>query len=180
MPDGLPSQANTLLALGAGGWSSAERAPPGSRWCSWACAVVKGEVDGRPGGVPGSGSSSPPRTGSASVCGWAPRPPPEPRRRSRGRSAGSCAALRAHRGEVATIGGGRALAIDTRRGWLPSGSLTTGRLAAVDLETGARVATHYLGPWLRSVRVDEARGLAFVSSADALDRVGYKAQSPVR
>jgi hypothetical protein len=82
------------------------------------------------------------------------------------------------RGELRTLGGGRAVAIDARRNLLLCGSLTTGRLAVIDLTTGSLVASHYLGPWLRVVRVDESRGRAFVSSADGLYRVDYATAEP--
>jgi hypothetical protein len=46
-------------------------------------------------------------------------------------------------------------------------------LEAIDLETKARVAKSYVGPWLRTIVLDTTRGVAYVSSIEGLFRVDY-------
>jgi hypothetical protein len=77
------------------------------------------------------------------------------------------------RGTVPGVFGIRVLAIDHTRQWLLGGSLATGTVVVIDLNTGKRLASHYLGPWLRTIVVDAGRGVAYVSSNGALYVLRY-------
>jgi hypothetical protein len=77
------------------------------------------------------------------------------------------------RGSIEGVIGVRVLAVDTRRDLLISGSLATGGITVHDLKTGRRLSGFYLGPWLRSIRLLEEQGLAYVSSNGALYSVPY-------
>lgn len=72
-----------------------------------------------------------------------------------------------------TLFGGRAIAVDSSRNWLLCGSLVTHRLEVIDLTTRQRVASYYLGPWLRTIVFDSQGGLAYVSSHGGLFSVQY-------
>ncbi len=77
------------------------------------------------------------------------------------------------KGRLATLFGGRAIAVDSSRNWLLCGSLVTHQLEVIDLSTEQRVGDYYLGPWLRTVVLDNQAGLAYVSSHGGLFAVHY-------
>lgn len=70
--------------------------------------------------------------------------------------------------------GVRTLAFDPGREILFAGSFVTGEIATIDMKTGRRTGTTYLGPWLRSIELDVETGTAFVSSNGALYRWEYE------
>jgi len=77
------------------------------------------------------------------------------------------------KGSIGTVFGVRTLAVDPVRNLLLTGSLISNMLEVIDLETKARVAKYYVGPWLRTIVLDTARGVAYVSSIEGLFRVDY-------
>jgi hypothetical protein len=77
------------------------------------------------------------------------------------------------RGSIATIFGVRTIALDSVRNLLLCGSIATGEIEIIDMDSGRRKATHYLGPWLRTIQLDAERGIAYVSSNGALYRLRY-------
>lgn len=78
-----------------------------------------------------------------------------------------------HKGEFKAIFGVRTLAIDAARRLLFCGSLATGEVAIIDLDTFDIRSRHYLGPWLRTIVVDSSRGAAYVSSKGYLYELKY-------
>jgi hypothetical protein len=77
------------------------------------------------------------------------------------------------KGSIQTVVGVRTLAVDPVRNLLLTGSLISNMLEVIDLETKVRVAKYYVGPWLRTIVLDTARGVAYVSSVEGLFRVDY-------
>ena len=77
------------------------------------------------------------------------------------------------KGYIDAIFGVRSIAIDTHRNLLFCGSLATGEVAILDLATFKVLRRVYLGPWLRTIEVDSARGVAYVSSTGALFELQY-------
>jgi DNA-binding beta-propeller fold protein YncE len=77
------------------------------------------------------------------------------------------------KGSIGTVFGVRTLAVDPMRNILLTGSLISNMLEVIDLETKTRVAKYYVGPWLRTIVPDTARGAAYVSSIEGLFRVDY-------
>lgn len=69
--------------------------------------------------------------------------------------------------------GVRTLAYDPEREILLAGSFVTGQITTIDLRTSRPTGTIYLGPWLRSIEIDGASGIAYVSSNGALYRWKY-------
>jgi hypothetical protein len=78
-----------------------------------------------------------------------------------------------NKGTIPTLFGGRTIAIDPTRGLLFSGSLVTNKLKVIDLSTRQSIAEYYLGPWLRTIVVDSAAGIAYISSHEGLFKVRY-------
>ena len=74
---------------------------------------------------------------------------------------------------IKTVFGARGLAIDPTRDLLLVSSFLTNKLDVIDLETGRRLRTYRLGPWLRDVRVAPDKGIAYVASRYALYEVNY-------
>lgn len=77
------------------------------------------------------------------------------------------------RGTIPAVPAVREIAVDEQRGLLICGSLVTGTVSVRDLETGRERASYYLGPWLRTIVLDQQKGRAYVSSNGALYEVGY-------
>lgn len=69
--------------------------------------------------------------------------------------------------------GVRTLAVDPQRELLFAGSFVTGQITTYDANTYAALDTIYLGPWLRSIELDAANGIAYVSSNGVLYRWDY-------
>jgi hypothetical protein len=74
---------------------------------------------------------------------------------------------------IKTLFGGRAIAVDSTRNLLLCGSLVTHQLEVIDLATQQRIASYYLGPWLRTIVLDTEAGIAYVSSHGGLFTVQY-------
>lgn len=83
------------------------------------------------------------------------------------------AATLASKGHISTIFGVRVVAVDASRGILFFGSLATGEVTVIDLETHRHLDRFYLGPWLRTILLDPARATAYVSSNGALYELRY-------
>jgi hypothetical protein len=83
------------------------------------------------------------------------------------------AATLERQGVIPTLFGGRAIAVDATRQWLLVGSLVNHQLEVIDLVTGQRLANYYLGPWLRTIVLDPAAGVAYVSSHEGLFTIQY-------
>jgi hypothetical protein len=79
----------------------------------------------------------------------------------------------APKGHINAIFGVRVLAVDEKRNLLLSGSLATGEVAILDLADFRVRSRLYLGPWLRTIEVDSARGVAYISSNGALYELSY-------
>jgi hypothetical protein len=79
----------------------------------------------------------------------------------------------APKGYFAALFGVRAIALDEERQLLLCGNIATGHLIVLDLRTGARVSTRYLGPWLRTIELDVPNGTAYVSANGALYVLRY-------
>ena len=62
--------------------------------------------------------------------------------------------------------GVRPLAVDDERGLLFAGSLVTGFIRVLDLDTGNTLQRHYVGKYCRRVALDPVRRLAFVTVRD--------------
>jgi DNA-binding beta-propeller fold protein YncE len=80
---------------------------------------------------------------------------------------------RVPKGYFAALFGVRAIALDEARQLLLCGNIATGHLIVLDLRTGARVSTRYLGPWLRTIELDVPNGTAYVSANGALYVLRY-------
>lgn len=81
------------------------------------------------------------------------------------------------KGYFAALFGVRAIALDEERQLLLCGNIATGHLIVLDLTTGERVSTRYLGPWLRTIELDVPNGTAYVSANGALYSLRYSAAS---
>ncbi len=79
------------------------------------------------------------------------------------------------KGSLAALFGVRAIALDEERQLLLCGNIATGHLIVLDLRTGQRVSTRYLGPWLRTIELDVPNGTAYVSANGALYLLRYSA-----
>lgn len=79
----------------------------------------------------------------------------------------------APKGFIPTTFGVRGLAVDQRRNLLLAGSLATSKLDVIDLTNGRRLDRFHVGPWLRTILVDEGRALAYVSSVEGLVKLTY-------
>jgi hypothetical protein len=79
------------------------------------------------------------------------------------------------KGYFAALFGVRAIALDEARQLLLCGNIATGHLIVLDLRTGERVSTRYLGPWLRTIQLDVPNGTAYVSANGALYVLRYSA-----
>ena len=84
----------------------------------------------------------------------------------------------ADRGAVRTLFGARVIALDEGRGLMLTGSFASGKIAAQDLKSGAILQTWYVGPWLRTIMPDTARGRAYVSSNGRLYVLDYNGVRP--
>lgn len=84
------------------------------------------------------------------------------------------------KGTIDTVFGVRTLAVDEKRNLLLTASLVTNMLEVIDLRTDKRMARYYLGPWLRSICVDDKSGVAYVSSIDLPFKVNYLARVNLR
>ncbi len=78
-------------------------------------------------------------------------------------------------GRIPADFGVRALTIDPVRGWLVCGSIANNALSVIDLATSRRIARFYVAPWIHMVRLDPARGMAYVSATSGLYSVRYAA-----
>ncbi|WKZ34817.1 MAG: hypothetical protein QY332_14450 [Anaerolineales bacterium] len=79
----------------------------------------------------------------------------------------------AYKGRIRTSLGDRTLTIDSKRDLLLVGNFINNRLTVIDMSTYETVASFYLGPWIRTIALDEERGAAYVSTVRALFRVEY-------
>jgi hypothetical protein len=84
------------------------------------------------------------------------------------------------KGYIPTASGVRGIAIDEVRDLLLYGNIASGDLVVIDPNTGARLRSYYLGPWLRTIQLNVDSGTAYVSSRGALYRVSYAAGAQTR
>ena len=77
------------------------------------------------------------------------------------------------KGEMDSIFGVRVIAVDNIRNLLLCGSLATGKVAVIELDSGKQRGSYYLGPWLRTIVLSAENGIAYVSSNGALYEVNY-------
>lgn len=69
--------------------------------------------------------------------------------------------------------GDRTLNIDYQRNLLLTGNFMNGRLTVIDLATQKKVASYYLGPWIRTIALDISNGVAYVSTVRGLFKISY-------
>jgi hypothetical protein len=79
------------------------------------------------------------------------------------------------KGEIDTVLGVRALAVDRDRNLLLTASLATTMVDVIDLATYRRLARYRAGPWLRAIALDTEQGVAYISSISGLFRIDYAA-----
>jgi hypothetical protein len=82
------------------------------------------------------------------------------------------------KGSYRAITGVRVMAVDASRDEMLVGSIATGEVALIELASGEVVKRWYLGPWLRTIKLDTARGTAFVSANGWLYSLRYAASRP--
>jgi len=78
-----------------------------------------------------------------------------------------------NKGVIKTRFGVRTLTIDTKRNLLLVGNFMNNRLDVIELNTNQRIASFYLGPWIRTIALDMEQGLAYVSTVRGLFKVNY-------
>jgi DNA-binding beta-propeller fold protein YncE len=78
------------------------------------------------------------------------------------------------KGSISTVFGVRTIALDEASNMLLSGSLATGMLEVLDVSNGRRLASFFLGPWLRTIELVPGQNIAYVSSNGAIYKVRYK------
>ena len=69
--------------------------------------------------------------------------------------------------------GDRTLSIDYKRNLLFTGNFMNGRLTVIDLSTQKKVASYYLGPWIRTIALNTEKGIAYVSTVRGLFTIRY-------
>lgn len=69
--------------------------------------------------------------------------------------------------------GDRTLSIDYQRNLLFTGNFMNGRLTVIDLSTQKKVASYYLGPWIRTIALNNEKGIAYVSTVRGLFTIKY-------
>jgi len=76
-------------------------------------------------------------------------------------------------GKIKTRLGVRSLTIDTQRNLLLVGNFMNNRLDVIEPDTNQRIASFYLGPWIRTIALDMDNGIAYVSTVRGLFKVNY-------
>jgi hypothetical protein len=77
------------------------------------------------------------------------------------------------KGRIPSLFGARAIAVDPSRNLLLSGSLVANMVEVIDLSTQRQLHKFYIGPWLRTILLDQQTGLAYISTHEGLFRVRY-------
>jgi DNA-binding beta-propeller fold protein YncE len=77
------------------------------------------------------------------------------------------------KGKINASIGDRTLTIDEKRNLLLVGNFINNKLKVINLTTHKPVASFYIGPWIRTIALDEERGIAYVSSVRNLFKVEY-------
>jgi hypothetical protein len=77
------------------------------------------------------------------------------------------------KGKIPASLGDRTLTIDSKRNLLLVGNFINNRMQVIDLDTMKPVGSFYIGPWIRTIALDEERGVAYVSTVRNLFRVEY-------
>jgi hypothetical protein len=78
-----------------------------------------------------------------------------------------------YKGKIKVSFGVRTLTIDTQRDLLVAGNFINDRIQVIDMKTGKRVASFYIGPWIRTITLDVENGIAYVSTVRNLFKVNY-------
>ncbi len=78
-----------------------------------------------------------------------------------------------YKGKINVSIGDRTLALDTQRNLLLVGNFINNRIQVIDLKTEQRVASFYIGPWIRTISLDIEQGIAYVSTVRNLFKVEY-------
>ncbi|MFN8399293.1 MAG: hypothetical protein U0X74_04700 [Anaerolineales bacterium] len=76
-------------------------------------------------------------------------------------------------GAIKSNFGDRTLNIDYQRNLLLTGNFINGRLTIIDVTTQKKVASYYLGPWIRTIALDIPNGIAYVSTVRGLFKINY-------
>lgn len=78
-----------------------------------------------------------------------------------------------YKGKINVSIGDRTLTIDTKRNLLLVGNFINNRIQVIDLNTYERIASFYIGPWIRTISLDVENGIAYVSTVRNLFKVKY-------
>ena len=78
-----------------------------------------------------------------------------------------------YKGKIKTSLGVRTLTIDSKRDLLLVGNFINNRIQVIDMSTYNRIASFYLGPWIRTISLDMEDGIAYVSTVRNLFKVSY-------
>ncbi|MBE0672459.1 MAG: hypothetical protein IH588_17930 [Anaerolineales bacterium] len=78
-----------------------------------------------------------------------------------------------YKGKINVSIGDRTLTIDTKRNLLLVGNFINNRIQVIDLKTYERIASFYIGPWIRTISLDVENGIAYVSTVRNLFKVKY-------
>lgn len=78
-----------------------------------------------------------------------------------------------YKGKINVSIGDRTLSIDQKRNLLLVGNFINNRMQVIDLKTYKRLASFYIGPWIRTISLDEKNGIAYVSTVRNLFKVDY-------
>lgn len=78
-----------------------------------------------------------------------------------------------YKGKINVSIGDRTMTIDPKRNLLLVGNFINNRVQVIDLKTYERIASFYIGPWIRTISLDVENGIAYVSTVRNLFKVKY-------
>ncbi len=81
-----------------------------------------------------------------------------------------------YKGKINVSIGDRTITIDQKRNLLLVGNFINNRIQVIDLTTERRIASFYIGPWIRTISLDVENGIAYVSTVRNLFKVTYTTQ----
>jgi DNA-binding beta-propeller fold protein YncE len=80
-----------------------------------------------------------------------------------------------YKGKLNVSIGDRTMSLDQERNLLLVGNFINNRIQVIDLKTEKRIASFYIGPWIRTISLDVENGIAYVSTVRNLFKVKYVA-----
>ncbi len=78
-----------------------------------------------------------------------------------------------YKGKLNVSIGDRTMSLDQKRNLLLVGNFINNRIQVIDLKTEKRIASFYIGPWIRTISLDVENGIAYVSTVRNLFKVKY-------